>query len=152
MVPKERVEREDTSEEKRIELHMHSNMSTMDAMTPAGDLIKRAIKWGHPAVAITDHGVVQAFPAAFNAAKKQPIKLIPGCEGYMIDEKQVVVNADSRDLNYDKFVVKGHVETEADDSYTSHNTVRLDVDGTVRKILTTDYVRDALKAWESDRK
>lgn len=55
------------------------------------------------------------------------------------------VAADSRDLNYDKFVVKGNVLTEADDSYTSHNTKRLDVDGTVRKILTTDYVREALK-------
>ena len=99
LVPMERVEREDTAEEKRIELHMHTNMSTMDAMTPAGDLIKRAIKWGHPAVAITDHGVVQAFPAAFNAVKKQPIKLIPGCEGYMIDEKPVVQNADERSLD-----------------------------------------------------
>ncbi|MBQ2931169.1 MAG: PHP domain-containing protein, partial [Clostridia bacterium] len=99
MVPMERIEREDTAEEKRIELHMHTNMSTMDAMTPAGDLIKRAIKWGHPAVAITDHGVVQAFPAAFNAVKKQPIKLIPGCEGYMIDEKPVVQNADERSLD-----------------------------------------------------
>ena len=99
LVPMERIEREDTAEEKRIELHMHTNMSSMDAMTPAGDLIKRAIKWGHPAVAITDHGVVQAFPAAFNAAKKQPIKLIPGCEGYMIDDKDVVKNADDRLLD-----------------------------------------------------
>ncbi len=99
MVPMERIEREDTAEEKRIELHMHTNMSNMDAMTPAGDLIKRAIKWGHPAVAITDHGVVQAFPAAFNAAKKQPIKLIPGCEGYMIDEKDVVQSPDERSLD-----------------------------------------------------
>ncbi|MBQ8556826.1 MAG: PolC-type DNA polymerase III [Clostridia bacterium] len=99
LVPMERIEREDTAEEKRIELHMHTNMSTMDALTSAGDLIKRAIKWGHPAVAITDHGVVQAFPAAFNAVKKQPIKLIPGCEGYMIDEAQVVQNPDDRSLD-----------------------------------------------------
>ena len=54
------------------------------------------------------------------------------------------VAADGRDLNYDKFVVKGEVATEADDSYTSHNTKLLDVDGTVEKILTTDYVKEAL--------
>ena len=59
------------------------------------------------------------------------------------------VAADGRDLNYDKFVVKGEVHTEADDSYTSHNTTRLDVDGTVKKLLTTDYVRDALKSQTS---
>lgn len=57
------------------------------------------------------------------------------------------VAADSRDLNYDKFVVNGQVETQADDSYTSHNTHRLDVDGTVDKIMTTDYVKDMLKDW-----
>lgn len=59
------------------------------------------------------------------------------------------VAADSRDLNYDKFVVNGQVQTEAEESYTSHNTQRLDVEGTVKKILTTDYVQDALKNWEA---
>ena len=58
------------------------------------------------------------------------------------------VAADSRDLNYDKFVVKGQVATEADESYTSHNTNILDVDGTVQKILTTDYVQEQLEKWE----
>ena len=57
------------------------------------------------------------------------------------------VAADSRDLNYDKFVVKGNVETQADESYTSHNTRRLNVNETVEKILTTDYVQEALKDW-----
>mgnify|MGYP005764791313 CR=1 FL=1 len=59
------------------------------------------------------------------------------------------VMADSRDLNYDKFVVKGQVHTMADEAYTSHNTTRLDVEGTVKKILTTDYVQEALKNWEA---
>ena len=62
------------------------------------------------------------------------------------------VAADDRDLNYDKFVVKGEVHTMADESYTSHNTNRLDVENTVKKIMTTDYVRNALAAWEAERK
>ena len=61
------------------------------------------------------------------------------------------VSADSRDLNYDKFVVKGDVQTMANESYTSHNTKRLDVDGTVEKILTTDYVKEALEAWKQGK-
>ena len=95
MMETEKEEREDTAEEKRVELHMHTNMSTMDALTPVDKLIARAAKWGHPAVAVTDHGVLQSFPAAFRAAKGK-IKLIPGCEGYLIDEKPIVENADGR--------------------------------------------------------
>ena len=62
------------------------------------------------------------------------------------------VAADSRDLNYDKFVVKGDVKTMADESYTSHNTRRLNVDETVEKILTTDYVKEELKKWKEEHK
>lgn len=62
------------------------------------------------------------------------------------------IAADSRDLNYDKFVVQGDVKTMADESYTSHNTKRLDVDGTVDKILTTDYVQEELKKWKEEHK
>ena len=61
------------------------------------------------------------------------------------------VAADNRDLNYDKYVVKGQVHTMADESYTSHNTNRLDVEGTVKKILTTDYVKEALASWEAGK-
>lgn len=61
------------------------------------------------------------------------------------------VAADSRDLNYDKFVVNGQVKTMADEAYTSHNTNRLNVEGTIKKILTTDYVQEALKNWEAGK-
>ena len=61
------------------------------------------------------------------------------------------VAADNRDLNYDKFVVNGEVHTMADESYTSHNTTRLDVEGTVKKILTTEYVQNELKEMEAEK-
>jgi len=95
LVETEKEERLDLAEEKRIELHLHTNMSTMDAISSAEALIGRAVKWGHEAIAVTDHGVLQSFPAAFKAAKGK-IRLIPGCEGYLIEEKEIVTNPDGR--------------------------------------------------------
>ncbi|MEG1844270.1 MAG: PolC-type DNA polymerase III [Clostridia bacterium] len=98
--------REDLAGQKRVELHMHTQMSTMDACASPTALIQQAAKWGHKAVAITDHGVVQAFPEAFGAAKKAGIKLIPGCEGYLIDDRALIVErADMRSLAKTTFVV-----------------------------------------------
>lgn len=81
-----KIEKQDTAVEKRVELHMHSSMSEMDGMTPVSKLVERAAKWGHKAVAITDHGVVQALPEAYATAKSKGIKLILGMEGYLVDD------------------------------------------------------------------
>ncbi len=78
--------RTDDAPVKRVELHMHTNMSALDACADEADVVKRAVSFGHDAVAITDHGVVQAFPRAFDEAKKHGIKVIYGMEAYMLDD------------------------------------------------------------------
>jgi len=78
--------RQDKSPVKRVELHLHTKMSDMDGVSDAKALIRQAEKWGHPAIAITDHGVVQAFPEAMHAAEKAAVKVIYGCEGYLVDD------------------------------------------------------------------
>ena len=91
MMETEKPVRRDNAPEKRVELHLHTTFSTMDACATATDLIKQAKAWGMPAIAVTDHGVVQSFPEAFGAAKDAGIKLIPGCEGYLIDDDADIV-------------------------------------------------------------
>ncbi|WP_097014955.1 PolC-type DNA polymerase III [Anaerocolumna aminovalerica] len=108
--------RQDTSGDKRVELHAHTMMSDMDAVVDVKDLVKRAFAWGHKAVAITDHGVVQSFPEANHALNKKDypesewdrlkeFKVIYGVEAYLVDDlKEVVVNEKGQDLD-DSYVV-----------------------------------------------
>lgn len=98
--------REERSEEKRVELHAHTQMSDMDATPSPSELVARAAHFGHPAVAITDHGVCQAFPEAANAAKKHGIKVIYGVEAYLVDDlKKVVENGREGQTLNETFVV-----------------------------------------------
>ena len=76
--------RMDTAEVKRVELHLHTRMSNMDALTDTGSVVKLAAKWGMPAIAITDHGVAQSFPDAWHAGEGK-IKILYGCEGYFVN-------------------------------------------------------------------
>ncbi len=98
MVSVKKIERMDRAPQKRVELHLHSNMSMMDAMTDAGTLVSRAAKWGHPAVAITDHGVLQGYPAAFSASQKTGIKVIYGVESYVYDDTRPGVPTEWPDI------------------------------------------------------
>ena len=117
--------RKDLSVRKRVELHCHTKMSDMDGVSEAKDIVKRAYQWGHPAIAITDHGVVQAFPDANhvwedlwkaekakrkeagdpNPDKQDFFKIIYGMEAYLVDDLQdLVVNEQGQDFTHD-FVV-----------------------------------------------
>ena len=101
--------RMDTAPEKRVELHCHTKMSDMDGVSEVVDILKRAHEWGHKAIAITYHGVVQAFPIANHFIegldKDDPFKVIYGVEGYLVDDLQdVAVNEKGQSLN-DTYVV-----------------------------------------------
>ncbi len=100
----EHKERQDTAPVKRVELHLHTKMSNMDALTDTKEVVQEAIRWGHPAIAITDHGVAQSFPDAWHAAGDK-IKILYGVEGYFIN------NID------DRVAVHGKLDCSLDDEF-----------------------------------
>ncbi|MGN0656921.1 MAG: PolC-type DNA polymerase III [Ruminiclostridium sp.] len=102
----------DNAEKKRVELHLHTNMSDMDAVTPPADLVMQAYKWGHPAVAITDHGNVQAFPEVMNTwdgiKKKDPeskFKVIYGVEAYFVNDENSLIEGCTGRLIGDELII-----------------------------------------------
>lgn len=100
--------RNDLAEEgkKRVELHLHTPMSQMDAVTSASSLISQASKWGHPAVAVTDHAAVQSFPEAYSAGKKNGIKVLYGVEANLVDDGvPIAYNEQHRKLSDDTYIV-----------------------------------------------
>jgi len=102
----QKAERLDNSEEKRVELHLHTKYSSMDALCSPKDVLKLCKTWGHKAVAFTDHGVIQSFPEVYQEAKKLGIKPIYGLEAYVFDDEQpVILNPFSRDIKDTVFVV-----------------------------------------------
>ncbi len=98
-----KVGRKDTYDRKRVELHIHTNMSQLDALTDPAELFKQATAWGMPAIAVTDHGNLQAFPEYMKATKKCPdTKPIYGMEGYLVDDtaRAVFTNKDSDAISF----------------------------------------------------
>lgn len=110
-------ERTDDAESKRVELHCHTRMSTLDSVCSVESLIARVAKWGHSAVAITDHGVVQAFPEAHECARKHGVKILFGVEGYLTEPGEtsahhiVIIARDYRGLkNLYKIISASHIQ------------------------------------------
>lgn len=134
----------DNAKKKRVELHLHTNMSQMDAVTSAGDLVNRAYKWGHKAVAITDHGVAQAYPDAMKAADKinkdeEKIKVIYGLEAYFMDDLVESVTGDS-DTSFEGTFICFDIETTglsaARDKITEIGAVKV-VNGEIKETFST---------------
>ena len=107
VIPVNKEIRLDNAEEKRVELHLHTNMSELDALTKVGDYIARAAHWGHKAIALTDHAVVHSFPDAHSAGKKNGVKILYGLEAYFINDMddRLVVNGASTEPLDGSFVV-----------------------------------------------
>ncbi len=120
MMPGSMPKRKDLATgEKRVELHLHTTMSNMDALTDTAAAVKQAAAWGHKAIAITDHGVAQSFPDAMKAASKakvagtdQNIKILYGCEGYYVNDvdDRIVVHG-SQEMDFDQEYVAFDLET-----------------------------------------
>ncbi|MGN1411117.1 MAG: PolC-type DNA polymerase III [Oscillospiraceae bacterium] len=172
----EKEKRQDNASVKRVELHNHTIMSSMDAVTSASKLVTRAFEWGHKAIAITDHGNVQSFPEAMNTLKKlktKDFKVIYGCEAYVVndlDPKTIISKDDKR--SFDDEIIIFDVETTGlnfqDDRLTEIGAIKVknlqiidnfdifvnperDIPEKITKLtgITNEMVKDAPKTKEA---
>ncbi|WP_352417849.1 PolC-type DNA polymerase III [Proteiniborus sp.] len=124
----ERIKRIDDCQEKRVELHCHTKMSAMDGVSSFDDIAKRASEWGHKALAITDHGVVQGYPEGMEAAKKYGIKVLYGLEGYLVNDIKPIVNnnkSQSIDTEYVVFDIETTGFSSKNDKITEIGAVKI---------------------------
>lgn len=124
------VQRLDNASEKRVELHCHTKMSSMDGMSTFEEMAKRASKWGHRAIAITDHGIVQGFPEAMNISKEHDIKVLYGVEGYLVDDhKKLITNLKDHENDLNSEYIVFDIETtglsDRNDKITEIGAVRI---------------------------
>lgn len=121
--------RMDKAEKKRVELHLHSSMSTLDGINPIDEYIDQAVKWGHKAIAVTDHGNVQSFPDAQAAIQGKDIKMIYGVELNMIDPEftsvRNVKSIDLKDLTFVSFDLETTGLSQIDDEITEFGAVKM---------------------------
>jgi DNA polymerase-3 subunit alpha (Gram-positive type) len=133
----------DDEKEKRIELHLHTQMSTMDAVASVDDLVARAADLGHRAVAVTDHGVVQAFPDAMKAGKKYNVKILYGTECYFVNDAVPTVYGEAAVPFRGEFVVFDTETTgfyPATDKMTEIGAVKIK-NGKLRTCSTPSWTR-----------
>ena len=123
--------RQDNALEKRVELHCHTKMSSMDGMSTFTDMARRASEWGHRAIALTDHGIVQGFPEAMDVSSKYGIKVLYGVEGYLVDDhKKVIANLKGQgeyllDCEYTVFDIETTGLSDRNDKITEIGAIKI---------------------------